>query len=252
MLRRIIIALLPVALLTGCNALTPPSEDPALVERLDELDQRIAALERVLQNQSLATMTQEVRALERQVAELEGSDETIAYNARTTADRQRSLYADLDARILALEASLRAASGGLPLGEGDLPVPGGNDKANYQAAFELLKNQKYADAAIAFDNFLKTFPDSDLAHNAQYWLAETYYATQKFDTAVEAFAVVVDRYPDSSKVPDALLKMGFCNYELEEWDLAKESLTRVQDEYPETTAARLAGQRLDRMDSEGV
>ena len=59
-------------------------------------------------------------------------------------------------------------------------------------------------------------------------------------------------YPDSTKVPDALLKMGFCDYELERWDAARVSLTRVQSEYPETTAARLAGQRLERMASEGV
>ncbi len=249
---RFTLLLLPMALLMGCSALTPPSDDPVLVARLDELDQRLVALERVLQNQSLATMTQEVRALERQVAELEGNDETIAYNAQTTADRQRNLYADLDARILALETSLRAATAGSTLGEGELPVPGGDDTVNYRAAFELLKNQQYTEAESAFDSFLKTFPDSELAHNAQYWLAETYYATREFDTAVAAFAVVVEQYPDSSKVPDALLKMGFCNYELEEWDLAKESLSRVQTEYPETTAARLAGQRLERMDSEGV
>lgn len=251
MIRRSFIAVLLVAFLAGCSALTPASEDPALVARLDELDQRIAALERVLQNQSLATMTQEVRALERQMAELEGNDETLEYNARTTADRQRNLYADLDARILALEASLRLVAGG-PLAAGELPVPNGDDKANYQAAFELLKEQKYTDAATAFGNFLETFPTSELAHNAQYWLAETYYANRDFETAVSAFQVVVSDYPDSSKVPDALLKMGFCNYELDEWDAARQSLSRVQSEYPETTAARLAGQRLKRMDTEGV
>ena len=53
-------------------------------------------------------------------------------------------------------------------------------------------------------------------------------------------------------MPDALLKMGFCNYELQRWDQARMALAKVQDEYPETTAARLAGQRLERMKSEGV
>ncbi len=243
--------LLPVALLTGCSALTPPSEDPALVARLNELDQRLEALERVIRNQSLANLTQEVSALERRVDELQGSDETLAYNAQNTAERQRNLYADLDARILALETSLRSAQGGR-LEDGELPVPGGTDKDNYQAAFELLKDQKYEQAATAFANFLKQFPCSDLAHNAQYWLAETFYATREFGTAVTAFETVVAEYPDSTKVPDALLKMGFCNYELKQWEESRASLSRVQSEYPETTAARLAGQRLERMDTEGV
>lgn len=243
--------LLPVMVLTGCSALTPPSEDPILVARLNELDQRLEALERVIRNQSLSNLTQEVARLERRVDELQGADETIAYNAQNTAERQRNLYADLDARILALETSLRAAQGG-GLQDGELPVPGGTDKDNYQAAFELLKEQKYEEAATAFANFLKQFPESDLAHNAQYWLAETFYATKEFDTAVVAFESVVADYPDSTKVPDALLKIGFCNYELKQWDQARTSLARVQSEYPETTAARLAGQRLERMDTEGV
>ncbi len=242
--------LLPVALLAGCSALTPASEDPALVARLNELDQRIASLERVIRNQSLANLTQEVRLLERRVDELKGSDETMAYNAETTAERQRDLYADLDARIVALEAGLRGS--GVAGASDGLPVPGGNDRANYQAAFELLKDQQFEQAATAFGTFLENFPASELAHNAQYWLAETYYATREFDTAVDAFKAVVDDYPDSSKVPDALLKMGFCNYELQEWDAARVSLERVQADYPETTAARLAGQRLERMDTEGV
>lgn len=243
--------LLPVTLLAGCSALTPPSEDPVLVARLDALDQRLEALERIIRNQGLANLTQDVSALERRVDELQGNDETLSYNAQTTAERQRNLYADLDARIVALETSLRAAQGG-SLRDGELPVPGGTDKDNYQAAFELLKEQKYEQAATAFANFLQQFPGSDLAHNAQYWLAETFYATKEFDTAVAAFETVVADYPDSTKVPDALLKMGFCNYELEQWDEARTSLARVQSEYPETTAARLAGQRLERMDTEGV
>jgi TolA-binding protein len=53
-------------------------------------------------------------------------------------------------------------------------------------------------------------------------------------------------------VPDALLKMGYCNYELKQWEAARTSLKRVQAEFAETTAARLAGQRLERMDEEGV
>ncbi|MEO1247200.1 MAG: tol-pal system protein YbgF [Pseudomonadota bacterium] len=253
MQRKASTVLLSAALLGGCSVLTPPAEDPAVVARFAALDQRIEALERVVRNQSLATMTQEVRALERRVDELRGTDEAMQYNAETTAERQRSLYADLDARLAALEAGLRAvSSGGGSLGEGDLPVPGGSDKDNYQAALELLKEQQYAEAGMAFDNFLKTFPDSDLAHNAQYWLAETYYAGKEFETAVRAFERVVDEYPDSSKVPDALLKMGFCNYELQQFEDARASLTRVQSEYPETTAARLAGQRLERMSAEGV
>ncbi len=75
--------------------------------------------------------------------------------------------------------------------------------------------------------------------------------TQKYADALKAFQVVLDRYPDSRKLPDALLKIGFCNYELQRWDGARAALGTVADQYPETTAARLANQRLERMQGEG-
>ena len=244
-----------LAALGGCELLQP-AEDPVLI-KLDELDRRIQAMERVVQNQSLVTMTQQVGAMERQTAEIAGRLETLEHGSETTADRQRQLYADLDARIQELETALRSRNAvsvmeGGTLSPGQLPLPGGSDRDNYQAAFELLKQQRYEPAAMAFEQFLVAYPDSELADNAQYWLAESFYVTQKFDQALAAFEVVINDFPRSRKVPDALLKIGYCNYELKRWNSARESLLSVQADYPETTAARLAGQRLKRMGEEGV
>ena len=171
--------------------------------------------------------------------------------------RTREMQEEITAWSNRLETKLQARGSvsvleGGPLPPGQLPVPGGSDRDNYQAAFELLKEQRYEPAALAFQQFLKTYPDSELADNAQYWLAESYYVTQKFERALSSFQTVINEYPRSRKVPDALLKMGYCNYELERWDAARAALSKVRADYPETTAARLAGQRLERMGSEGV
>ncbi len=247
--------LAPALMLGGCTLLEPPGEDPVLA-KLNDLERRMEAIERVVQNQSLVNLTQQVGAAERRGDEIQGRVESLEHNSETTADRQRQLYADLDARIQELESSLRARTpsvmDGGTLSPGQLPVPDGSDRDNYQAAFELLKEQRYEPAAMAFQQFLVTYPDSELADNAQYWLAESHYVTQMFDEALNEFEVVITKFPRSRKVPDALLKTGYCNYELKQWDAARTSLQRVQADYPETTAARLAGQRLERMDDEGV
>ncbi|MDJ0749676.1 MAG: tol-pal system protein YbgF [Woeseiaceae bacterium] len=251
------ILLVPAAalLLGGCQLLEPRGEDPVLA-KLTELERRLATVERVVQNQSLVNLTQQVGAMERQGDEMQGRMETLEHEAETTAERQRQLYADLDARIQELETSARTSGPsvleGGTLSPGQLPVPEGSDRDNYQAAFELLKEQRYEPAAMAFEQFLVSFPDSELADNAQYWLAESHYVTQMFERALGEFSVVIENFPRSRKVPDALLKMGYCSYELQDWEAARASLSRVQQEYPETTAARLAGQRLARMDEEGV
>ena len=256
MRRTPLLLLMPVLALGGCELMQPQGEDP-VVARLNELERRLASIERVVQNQSLVNLTQQVSTMERRDDELQGRVEELQHNADTTADRQRQLYADLDARIQELESSLQARNSrsvleGGTLTPGELPVPGGSDRDNYQAAFELLKEQRYEDAGMAFQEFLESFAESELADNAQYWLAESHYVTQKFERALQAFGVVIAKFPRSRKVPDALLKMGYCNYELERWEEARTSLRRVQAEYPETTAARLAGQRLQRMEEEGV
>ena len=250
-----VLLLAPLLALSGCELMQPRGEDPVLA-KLNELEQRLAAIERVVQNQSLVNMTQQVSSLERRSDEQQGRIEELEHHASTTAERQRDLYIDIDARIQELETAVQARTPsvleGGTLSPGQLPVPGGSDRDNYQAAFELLKDQRYEPAAMAFEQFLKSYPDSELADNAQYWLAESHYVTQGFDRALAEFEIVITRYPSSRKVPDALLKMGYCNYELEQWAEARDALTRVQDEFPETTAARLAGQRLERMEEEGV
>lgn len=250
----LLVLLLP-ALFAGC-ALTPPEEDPVLI-KLNELDRRMTSVERVIQNQSLVELTQEVSSLERRSDELLGLAQTLEHNAVATADRQRELYNDLDARIQALEARLQSVAGagvleGGSLPPGQLPVPGGSEDVNYRAAFELVKEQRYDEAETAFQEFLATFPESSNAPNARYWLGETYYVRQEYEQALQSFQTVVDEFPQSRKVVDALLKIGYSNYELQRWDAAKSALVRVQSDYPDTTAARLAGQRLERMETEGV
>lgn len=256
-IKRSILPLVMAVVLSGCSLLQPPpSEDPVLI-RLADMERRLQTIERVMDNQSLVQLSQQVSALERRADQLQGSAETLQYNSEDTAERQRQLYADLDSRIQELERRLQARGGnsvldGGTLPPGQLPVPGGSDRDNYQVAFELLKEERYDMAAVAFKQFLLEFPDSELVDNAQYWLAESYYASDSFEQALRDFQVVIDEYPRSSKVPDALLKMGFCNYNLKRWDAARATLSRVQADYPETTAARLAGQYLTRMESEGV
>ena len=256
MRRTSLLLLVPALALGGCELMQPPGEDPVLV-KLNELERRMEAIERVVQNQSLVNLTQQVNAVDRRGDELQGQLEELQHNADTTSERQRQLYADLDARIQQLEASLQAREApsvleGGSLAPGELPMPSGSDRDNYQVAFELLKEQRYEEAGLAFQQFLKAFPDSELADNAQYWLAESHYVTQGFEQALGEFGTVISKFPSSRKVPDALLKMGYCNYELKRWDAARAALQRVQAEFPETTAARLAGQRLQRMQEEGV
>lgn len=131
------------------------------------------------------------------------------------------------------------------------PTSAAAEKAAYDAAFQALKELRYADAAQLFQAFLDQYPDSEFADNAQYWLGESYYVTRNYDIALGAFQGLLNDHPDSSKVPDALLKIGYTHYELKQWDQARAALTQVETNYPDTTLARLAASRLKSMAMEG-
>ena len=236
--------------LAGCATPLPPEEDPVLI-KLGAIEQRLERVERVVQNDSLVQLLNRVDALSADIDQLRGSTENTNYEVEQMAERQRALYADLDDRIQAVETSAREnvmQGGSLPPGE--LPLPNGSDRENYQAAFELLKEGRYDQSARAFEQFLVAYPDSDLADNAQYWLAESYYVSQQFDAALPVFNAVIEQFPQSRKVPDALLKIGYCNHELRQLDAAEAALARVVEDYPETTAARLASKRLEQVRAE--
>jgi tol-pal system protein YbgF len=124
-------------------------------------------------------------------------------------------------------------------------------QAAYDAAFQSLKELRYADAAQAFQDFVDTWPQSDLAGNAQYWLGESYYVTRNYEIALEAFETLLQDYPDSTKRGDGLLKIGFTHYELDQFDRARAALEQVQQEFPDSTLSRLAESRLRSMRLDG-
>lgn len=126
-----------------------------------------------------------------------------------------------------------------------------DEQAAYEQALNILREGRYADAAEAYRQFLATYPNGRYVDNAQYWLAETQYVTRQFPQALDEFGKLVNGYPNSAKAPDALLKIGYIHYEQGDWKAARENLQTVTQRFPDSTAARLATERLQRMDREG-
>ena len=125
------------------------------------------------------------------------------------------------------------------------------ERAAYQAAFDTLKEGRYKMAKTELKTFLDRYPNSSFSGNAQYWLGEAHYVTRNFEQGIVEFEKVLKQYPSSNKVPDAMLKLGYTYYELKQFEQAKATLTLLRERFDKSTAARLAGKRLDRIRKEG-
>lgn len=125
--------------------------------------------------------------------------------------------------------------------------PGVSPQRMYDTAWADYTNGQWALAIQGFEAYIKTFPRSELADDAQFYIGQTHYADGAFQQSVTAFEQVLLTYPDGNVVPDASYKRGLALDRLGEPDLAQQAFELVVRNYPDSTMATLAQQALERL-----
>jgi tol-pal system protein YbgF len=231
--------------LWGCA--TPPEEDPVFI-RMNDLDARVQRIERVLTNQSLLELAQRLDALQGQVRTIRGEVELLQNQTEGGKTQSRTLYADLEKRLAALETLGGVGPGGaIAPGAVPAPVSGASEQAAYDAGMAALRSGNYDKAISTFREVVANYPTGDLAANAQFWMGESYYTKGDLESAVTAYRKVLADWPGSRKAPDAMVKLGFSLSDLKRTGEARSTLEEVVRKYPGTNAAQLAADRLKRL-----
>ena len=122
-------------------------------------------------------------------------------------------------------------------------------QAEYQQAFNLLRQSLYDQAIKAFQQFLTAHPNDRYSDAAQYWLAEAFFVNRDFPQALDEYNKVVTNFPESPKASEAMLKIGFTMIELGQIDNARQHLQGLIRQQPDSTVARLADERLKQLGS---
>lgn len=238
-------------LLVWCLQAPAWAADKELTRQVIELqsearnqDSRIGKLEASLQkNEQLFSLLKEVEALKAEIAKLRGEAEVQTHHLETLEKRQKDLYVDLDSRV----SELSKAAAAPPADTAAATSTGADpqlESGDYEAALNYFKSRSYANAIKGFKTFLKTYPDSTLAPNAQYWIGYSYYALKDYKTALAQHKKLIALYPASPKVPDALLNIASNQIELKDRAGARKTLEEITSEYPDSNAAPLAAKRL--------
>jgi tol-pal system protein YbgF len=125
------------------------------------------------------------------------------------------------------------------------PPPSVSPDKAYQAAWGDYTGAQYDLAIAGFEFYLKTFPKSVRAPEAQLNIGNSYYAMGKFGEAVAAFQRVISDYAQSDSVPTAYYKLGLSYEGLKQIDLAKRAYETAVKNFPNAFDTQLARQRLD-------
>ncbi|MEI8600119.1 tol-pal system protein YbgF [Shewanella sp. PP-Sp27a-2] len=212
-------------------------------------DDRLARIERIVKSrqQSELDMQRRLDTLQREVLDLRGLTEQQNYQIEQMQQRQRQLYdelANLSSKASAAPATA-AATSTPSVASTNAASSSLSETASYESAVNLvLKERKYDDAIPAFRAFIKQYPDSVYAANANYWLGQLLFNKSEFAEAKQAFKTVVDRFSDSNKRGDSLVKLGMIAEKTGDKAGATQYYQQVVKDYANSAAARIAQQQL--------
>jgi tol-pal system protein YbgF len=131
------------------------------------------------------------------------------------------------------------------------PPPASTAGLSPSRMLESAKSDYYASswnlALSGFDAIIRTFPRTESASEAQFYIGETHFAQSHWNDAVAAYSQVIQNYPNSANVPEAYFKRGRAYEAMGQVDAARSSWELVVKTYPESNGAILAKQGLDRL-----
>lgn len=125
--------------------------------------------------------------------------------------------------------------------------PGISPQRLYDTAWTDYTAGQWTLCIEGFNTYLRSFPRSEAADDAQFYIGECNFADGKYTEAMDAYNRVIANYPRADKVPDAYYKRGMTFERLGQLDRARESWETLLKTFPDAEVARLGKQNLDRL-----
>jgi tol-pal system protein YbgF len=117
----------------------------------------------------------------------------------------------------------------------------------YLAAKRAYDKNDFDAAREGFQKFIKAYPRSMIADNAQFWIGETYYREKWYEKAILEYQKVIEKYPKGNKVTASLLKQGFAFLNLGDKVNGRLILSELIKKYPKSNEAKIAERKLKGM-----
>jgi tol-pal system protein YbgF len=120
----------------------------------------------------------------------------------------------------------------------------------YNQALGDYQRGQFDLARQGFDEYVESYPKTDLSDDALFWAAECWSAQKKPKEAINTLEKLLKAYPQSDKAASAHLRKGLAHLELGEKAQSIVELQFVVHEYPSSDEAKSARQRLRALGSD--
>lgn len=219
------------------------------LDAVNKLNNTMGSLQKSIQDvqansgSRIDTLTSQVQGLSDNLQDIQAR---VAKVSQQLTDTQNVLQS-IDAKISASTApSTSAGSSPTAPGPGQPTMSGPPVSAQtlYQNALHDYTSGKYDLAHQEFSDYVKNFPNDELASNAQFYLGEISYAQGNYPAAIKQYDTVMTDYPKSYKLASALLKKGMAEIELGQKATAMRDLREVVRRFPGTDESHRAQAKL--------
>jgi tol-pal system protein YbgF len=227
-------------------------------EEVDRLNQNLTKqVSTILRsNADMGTRFDELtRELQTLAGKLEDANRRLAQLSQQIAEAQ----ARMEPAATPPAAGTPAPAGAPPAPVPVVPAPAATPKPSsgraapadlYNAALGDYQRGRFDLARQGFEEYVESYPKTDLSDDALYWAAECWSAQKKPREALETLEKLLKAYPQSDKAPSAHLRKGLAHLELGEKAQAIVQLQFVVHEYPSSDEAKSAKQRLRALGSD--
>src|SRR5271155_4954893 len=117
----------------------------------------------------------------------------------------------------------------------------------YNNALRDYNGDKNDLATQEFSDYIKFYPNTDLAGNCYFYLGEIQFRQGNYQQAAQSYDQVLQNFPTGNKSASAQLKKGFSLIELGKQDDGVQELRHVIQRYPKSPEALQARERLRKL-----
>ncbi len=217
--------------------------------RNQELRKQSAGLRAILEemNEDIRILSGRLEEMEHSLKQRQQNAEALEKKREEKLDRLAGLSDQHTEQITRMEQYLNLESTQKPVAvvpPGTPEMEPSSENEIYQSAKQAFDQGDSEAARQGFEEFIKRYPKSKNADNAQFWIGEIYYREKWYEKAILEYQNVIEKYPNANKVPAALLKQGLAFSNIGDKANAKLILEELSRKYPQSNEAKVAAEKL--------